>query len=315
MEYKPSLIFKNAHINTCFPTLFRKINVSYTRERISTPDEDFLDIDWMKNGNTKVIVLCHGLEGSSRSKYIQGTARYFSERGWDILAMNYRGCSGELNKKVTFYHMGQTNDLETVLEKTKEYKELVIAGFSLGANLVLKYMGEREVYPDNLLCGMAVSPPCDLVSNSVAFRQPKNIIYRRYFVSKLKEKAAQKALLYPTKINMNLISKVVDIEDFDNLFTAPLDGYLDAIDYYEKTSSINFIPNIKKKTLILMPLDDPIMSKKCYPYKEAAENDYIELETPKYGGHVGFSSLFSKTYWLEKRLFEYVKNVEEQIKI
>ena len=94
MEYKPSLIFKNAHINTCFPTLFRKINVSYTRERISTPDEDFLDIDWMKNGNTKVIVLCHGLEGSSRSKYIQGTARYFSERGWDILAMNYRGCSG-----------------------------------------------------------------------------------------------------------------------------------------------------------------------------------------------------------------------------
>lgn len=224
MEYKPSLIFKNAHINTCFPTLFRKINVSYTRERISTPDEDFLDIDWMKNGNTKVIVLCHGLEGSSRSKYIQGTARYFSERGWDILAMNYRGCSGELNKKVTFYHMGQTNDLETVLEKTKEYKELVIAGFSLGANLVLKYMGEREVYPDNLLCGMAVSPPCDLVSNSVAFRQPKNIIYRRYFVSKLKEKAAQKALLYPTKINMNLISKVVDIEDFDNLFTAPLNG-------------------------------------------------------------------------------------------
>ena len=144
IEYKPCFLFRNKHINTCFPTLFRRINIEYERERIDTPDGDFLDLDWIKNGNDKIIVLCHGLEGSSRSKYIQGTARYFSERGWDVLAINYRGCSGEMNRKLTFYHMGYTEDLETALKKTSQYKKVVLAGFSLGANVVLKYLGERE---------------------------------------------------------------------------------------------------------------------------------------------------------------------------
>lgn len=313
MEYKPCFLFRNGHINTCFPTLFRKINVEYTRERIDTPDDDFLDIDWIKTGSSKVIVLCHGLEGSSRSKYIQAVGRYFSERGWDVLAVNYRGCSGELNKKITFYHMGYTQDIETVLEKTKEYNEMVLAGFSLGGNLILKYLGERSVYPENLVCGMAVSPPCELVSNSVNFRKKSNFIYRRYFLKQLKEKVAKKALMFPDKINMKLMDKVEDMEDFDTLFTAYFNGFLDGIDYYEKTSSINFIPDIKKPTLILTPLDDPIMSKECYPRKEAAANSFITLETPKYGGHVGFSSLFSRDYWLEKRLYEYVYDIEKKL--
>ena len=144
LEYKPCFLFQNKHINTCFPTLFRKINIEYKRERIDTPDGDFLDLDWIKNGNDKAIVLCHGLEGSSRSKYIQGAARYFSERGWDVLAINYRGCSGEMNRKLTFYHMGYTEDLETTLKETSQYKKVALVGFSLGANLVLKYLGERE---------------------------------------------------------------------------------------------------------------------------------------------------------------------------
>lgn len=314
MEYKPCFLFRNGHINTCFPTLFRRINVEYTRERIITPDDDFLDIDWIKKGSDKVIVLCHGLEGSSRSKYIQAVGRYFSERGWDVLAVNYRGCSGELNKKVTFYHMGYTQDIETILEKTKEYRRMALAGFSLGANLVLKYLGERAIYPENLICGMAVSPPCELVSNSVNFRKKSNFIYRKYFLKKLKEKAAKKALMFPDKIDMKLMNKVDDMEDFDTLFTAHFNGFLDGIDYYEKTGSINFIPTIKKPALILTPQDDPIMSKECYPKKEAAENSFITLEMPKYGGHVGFSSLFSRDYWLEKRLYEYVCEVEKRLK-
>lgn len=311
LEYKPCFLFRNKHINTCFPTLFRKINIEYKRERIDTPDGDFLDLDWIKNGNDKVIVLCHGLEGSSRSKYIQGTARYFSERGWDVLAINYRGCSGEMNRKLTFYHMGYTEDLETILKETSQYKKVALAGFSLGANLVLKYLGEREEYPKNLICGVAVSPPCELVSNSVQFRKRENFIYRKYFLKKLKEKVKLKSEMFPNTINMKLMDKVEDMEDFDNLFTAQYNGFIDAIDYYEKTSSINFIPNIKVKTLILTPLDDPIISKKCYPIKEADENKFITLEMPKYGGHVGFASLFSKVYWLEKRIYEYVNEIEE----
>ena len=227
--------------------------------------------------------MCHGLEGSSRSKYIQGAARYFSERGWDVLAINYRGCSGEMNRKLTFYHMGYTEDLETTLKETSQYKKVALVGFSLGANLVLKYLGEREEYPKNLICGVAVSPPCELVSNSVQFRKRENFIYRKYFLKKLKEKVKLKNEMFPNIINMKLIDKVEDMEDFDNLFTAQYNGFIDAIDYYEKTSSINFIPNIKVKTLILTPLDDPIMSKKCFPIKEAESNKFITLEMLKYG--------------------------------
>ena len=185
-EYKPNWLFKHRHIATCFPTLFRKIKVDYTeRERVTTYDEDFIDIDWIKQGSDKLLILCHGLEGSSRSKYIQGTARYFSERGWDVLAINYRGCSGEMNRKLTFYHMGYTEDLETTLKETSQYKKVALVGFSLGANLVLKYLGEREEYPKNLICGVAVSPPCELVSNSVQFRKRENFIYRKAMIHKL----------------------------------------------------------------------------------------------------------------------------------
>lgn len=310
-NYKPCFLFKNAHINTCFPTLFRKINIEYERERIETPDKDFLDLDWIKNGNDKVIVLCHGLEGSSKSKYIQGTAKYFKERGWDILAINYRGCSGHMNKKITFYHMGYIDDLETILKKTYNYDKVALVGFSLGANLVLNYLGKIGKERSNITCGVAVSPPCELVSNSVELRKGFNFIYKKYFLKKLKEKVRLKNKMFPNKINMQLLEKVDDMEDFDNLFTAPLNGFKDAIDYYEKTSSINIIPDIKIKTLILTPLDDPIMSKKCYPIVEANENKYITLEMPKYGGHVGFASLFSNEYWLEKRIYEYVNSIEK----
>lgn len=310
MNYKPFFIFKFAHINTCFPTFFRKIKVNFIRERINTPDDDFLDIDWLKNNNSKVIVLCHGLEGSSRSKYIQATAKYFSEQGWDALAMNFRSCSGTLNKKPTFYHSGYTSDLELVLEKTKDYKELVIVGYSLGANLVLKYLGERDNYPENLLCGMAVSPPCDLYANSVQLNKPNNFIYRTFFTKKLKKKAINKSKIYPDLINENKIKKVKRINEFDDLVTAPLFGYKDSTDYYIQNSSKKFIPNIKIKTLIITPLDDPIMAPECYPYKEVKENSNILLETPKYGAHVGFSQLKNYPYYLEQRLYEYVKYIE-----
>lgn len=312
MEYNPPWIFKFAHINTCFPTFFRKIKIKFTRERINTPDGDFLDLDWYKNSNDKILILCHGLEGSSNSQYIHATAKYFGEKGWDTLAMNYRGCSGEMNKKPCLYHSGFTSDLELLIEKVKSYKKLAIVGYSLGGNLVLKYLGERNIYPDNLLCGMAVSAPCDLYANSLALKAPRNFIYRLFFVNKLRKKGIAKAKLYPFLFDENTITKLKYIDEFDTLITAPTFGFNDSTDYYKKMSSINFISNINIDTFILTPQDDPIMAPECYPYEEAKNNPHILLETPKYGGHVGFSQIKDYPYYLEQRLYEYVKSIEDK---
>ena len=312
LDYKPSFLFRNGHINTCFPTMFRKIEVKYRRERINTPDLDFLDIDWIKNGNRKVIVLCHGLEGSSRSKYMQGVAKYFSTRGWDILAMNYRGCSGEVNKKIKFYNMGQIEDLDEVLKKTRDYEKVVLVGFSLGGGLVLNYLGRKKELPENILCAIAVSAPCDPFGSAKTFLKKENKIYTKYFMDKLKRKIVEKSVIYPGKINVDKILKCKTIEEFDEYFTAPQYGYRDALDYYEKVSPRKIIPFIKIPTLILMAEDDPIMSESCYPVKEARKNKHIDLQITKYGGHVGYANLFGEHYWLEERLFEYVDSVEKK---
>ena len=272
MDYKPSLLFKSGHISTCFPTVFRKVEIKYTRERIETPDGDFLDIDWVKKGYENLLVLCHGLEGSSNSNYIKGIANYFSVRGWDILVMNYRGCSGEMNRKVKFYNMGQIEDLETVLEKTVGYKKVVIAGFSLGGGFILNYLGKKEKYIPNLYCGIAVSAPCDAGGSSRKFDELSNAIYRNYFLKKLKRKMAAKLRIFPEATHLRRALGAKTIEEFDNLFTAPQYGYKDAQDYYENVSANKVIKNIKVPTLILMAADDPIMSPSCYPVKESKKN-------------------------------------------
>lgn len=309
MDYKPSLLFKNGHISTCYPTIFRKVEIEYERERIETPDGDFLDIDWLKNGSKNLLVLCHGLEGSSRSNYIKGIGKYFTKKKWDVLAMNYRGCSGEMNRKPKFYNMGQIEDLHTVLEKTKDYEKVVIAGFSLGAGLVLNYLGREKNINDNIICGIAVSAPCDALGSSRTFDKKSNSIYRNYFLKKLKRKMAEKIKLFPEEKHLQDAMNAKTIEDFDNLYTAPQYGYSDAIDYYENVSANKVIKNIKLPVLILMAEDDPIMSESCYPKKESKNNPNITLQITKYGGHVGYVQLDKDYYWLEERMGDYIDKI------
>lgn len=317
-KYLPGFLFKNKHINTCYPTLFRKVHISYTRERISTPDNDFLDIDWVKVGSNKLLILCHGLEGSSESQYMKGMAKYFSERGWDILAMNYRGCSGELNKQPYFYHSGFTKDLEFLIDFNKNYDEISIAGFSLGANIVLKYLGERKEYPQNLLCAAVVSPPMDMEACSKKIKESSNSLYKTKFLKTLKEKVIKKDKLnpgiYKRAVDIKKFNLVSELSEFDDFFTAPLHGYLDAHEYYQKNSSLFFIENIKIPTYILTPLDDPIMADSCYPYDKCQRNDYIIFETPKYGGHVGFAKLNDEAYWHEEKIYEFFSICEKKEK-
>lgn len=313
-EYKPNWLFKHRHIATCFPTLFRKIKVDYTeRERLTTYDGDFIDIDWIKQGSDKLLILCHGLEGSSRSKYIQAHAKYFSERGWDIIAINYRGCT-DVNLKPYAYHGGMTMDIKLLVEeKGKNYKKVAVGGFSLGANMVLKYLGTEKV-PKNLICGFAVSPPCDFFSSNEKFKLRSNIVYSKRFLRKLKMKSEKKYETHPEwreLIDIEKIMKAKTIQDFDEAYTGRFFGFNGAVDYYKKVSSVQNFKDIEVPTYILTPLDDPMMGEGCYPYEECKKNKNIKFDTPKYGGHVGFPSFKNYPYVLEENIYEFVNSVDK----
>lgn len=192
IPYKPSFYFRSGHISTIYPSLFRNVNqLAFERKRWTTPDGDFLDLDWSKIGSKNLIIALHGLEGSSDSNYIKGIIRIFNENKWDGVAMNFRGCSGEPNFMRRGYHSGETTDLDFVLNKiTKEYnyEKIVIIGFSLGGNVVLKYGGEQggNIHPKvkNLI---AVSVPIDLAGCTVEIEKKKNFIYLNRFLKSLKE--------------------------------------------------------------------------------------------------------------------------------
>lgn len=310
-EYKPTWLFQNKHINTCYPTFFRKIDLAFDRQRIYLEDGDFLDFDWWKKGSHKLLVLCHGLEGSAQSHYIKAFAKYFGEKGWDSLALNYRSCSGEPNASPCFYIAGKGDEIDFALQEAKNYQEIVLVGFSLGANKVLDYLGKTEKIPPNVKGGFVVSPPCDLQESSFLFSKGWNKIYEKHFLRALTRKIEEKVKKYPhifegSKVELEDLKRLKTLVDFDNAFTSKLAGFQDAFDYYKKNSSKYVLKNIRCKTLILTALDDPMMSPRCYPREEVEKNPYLELITPQYGGHISYAS-FSKRYWLECFAYEYIE--------
>lgn len=310
-EYKPSILFRNGHINTIFPTYFRKVTVEYERERINLEDKDFLDFDWIKKNNKKLLILCHGLEGSSNSHYIKAFAKYFSEMAWDILALNYRFCSGEINRDAKYYVSGKGDEIDIALSLAKEYEEIVFAGFSLGANKILHYMGSTENKIDKIKGAFVVSPPCDLYGSSIMMNNGINKIYANFFLKQLKEKIVIKQKKYPNifkdkNISIEQALKAKTLIDFDNEFTAKINGCRDAFEYYSKNSSLYCLNKIDRPCHIVTALDDPMMSKTCYPIDAVKKNKNLTLNTPKFGGHVSYASV-SKEYWLEKYAYEYIE--------
>lgn len=310
MEYHPGIIFRSAHVNTCYPTFFRKIDIEYCREEIETPDGDFFHVDWVKKESSNLVVLCHGVEGSSYSKYMKGMAKYFSERGWDVAAINARSCSGVMNRLLKTYHMGFIEDLDYFLAvRGTPYKRIVLVGFSMGANVVLNFAGNEKVNKKNVMAIAAVSPPCHLVSSSSKLETFWNYLYTKQFLDSLKRKAFEKSKLFPKEINYERIARAKSLWEFDDFFTAPVNGFENARDYYEKSSSIYILDKIDIPTLILTPLDDPMMGEECYPFKECAANHHITFECPEYGGHVGFSSFTDYPYWHEERIASFVRDI------
>ena len=315
MLYKPPILFKSGHFNTIFRTLFTFPEIDFTRKRINTPDDDFIDLDMIYTGSKKLIIIFHGLEGSSRSKYVLSNAIYFKKHSCDICAVNLRGCSGEPNKLYSSYHSGKTEDVDTVINSVEnDYKEIYLLGYSLGGNLVTKYGGEKgSTIHKKIKKIVAVSVPADLEESASEISKPQNYLYHQLFLKSLKSKLKQKIEMFPNSgITPQDLKNISTLKQFDDIYTSKANGFLDALDYWKKNSCKQFIQGIKIPTLMLNAKNDPFLGKKCYPFKEAEGNKYFTLETPRYGGHVGFNISFdtSKNNWLEKRIGLFIAHSE-----
>lgn len=313
-KYKPSYFFKNGFVSTVYSGLIRRIkDLSQERERITLSDNDFLDLDWSfsKEKSNRLVILLHGLEGNGQRPYMTGAAKLFNDNKIDAVCVNFRGCSGETNINYRSYHSGATDDLEEIIHhivSTRDYSEIYLKGISLGANLILKYLGERNEIPNQIKAAIAVSVPCSLHGSAKELHTFKNKLYhdrfKKYLVNRLKEKQLQ----YPDILTAEEVESINTLFDFDNVYTSKAHGFKDGIDYYAKCSSLQFLNNIKTPTLIINALNDSFLSPECFPVKEAKENPNLYLEMPKYGGHAGFVDK-NNIYYNEYRALNFIKNV------
>jgi predicted alpha/beta-fold hydrolase len=317
-SYIPPIWLPNGHFQTIYPSFFRRLlPVQYQRERILTQDGDFLDLDWSGHqsdhgiASKKLVILSHGLEGSSQSQYIQGMVQYLNEAGYDCLAWNFRSCSGEMNARLKFYHSGATEDLQEVIDRAlqKSYTHIHLIGFSLGGNLTLKYLGERgSALPTQIASTVVFSVPLDLRACSLEMMKRANQVYMHRFLKSLKPKIIQKSIQFPDQIDLKRFADVKTLYDFDDIYTAGLHGFEHADHYYESCSAVNFISNITIPTLIVNAMNDPIVPFKSLPMDEIANLKFVYLENPKDGGHCGFRPIQLKknVYWSEERALAFI---------
>lgn len=302
----PPLFQFNGHVQTIAPSIFRKIEgVNYQRERLELPDGDFVDLDWLTNQADKLVVLTHGLEGDSGRHYIKGTAKLFFQHGWDALAWNCRSCSGQMNRAFRLYNHGEIGDLHEVIThacRNKNYQRVVLVGYSMGGNITLKYLGTKgAALSDRIKAGLAFSAPTDLLSSAKLLDEPRNWFYRQRFMKKLVLKMTQKAAAFPERIDMGCLKDVKKWQDFDDLFSAPVNGYRDALDFYEQGSAINYVAGTAVPVLICNAQNDPLLSAECAPTQLGKQHPLIFVETPARGGHVGFMVPNDEFTWAERR--------------
>ena len=302
----------NGHLQTLVPGIFRTVKgVHYRRERIATPDGDFLDLDWLERSNKRLVILTHGLEGDSGRHYILGTAKLFSQNGWDVLAWNCRSCSGEMNRAFRMYHHGDIEDISTVVDHVlgkKRYEHIAMSGYSMGANISMKYLGVKGAeVPAQIRAAVVFSAPCDLESGAEVLDKWENAFYRKRFMRALVKKIKQKARHFPGRLDLAKLDEIRRWRDFDEHFSAPICGYRDAADFYSQASAKNFIAGIRIPTLLVNAQNDPILTPACMPVELARSHDHFHLELPETGGHCGFQSHSSGEFlWSEQRALEFI---------
>lgn len=282
----------SGHLQTIYPAkCTAKPAVNYRRERWTTPDNDFIDVDFVDGlPDQPIVVLFHGLEGSSDSHYARALMHAVSLRGWTGIVPHFRSCSGEMNLAPRFYFSGDSVELSWMMQKIQQHQATIHAshlfatGVSLGGNTLLKWLGEHP-QSSGVDAACAISAPIDMAASGRALGKSRNQIYAKVFLKTMQKKAIEKWHQFPDLFDLEAILAAKDIYTFDNLITAPLHGFMNVEDYWYHASSKHVLMNITVPTWILNAQNDPFMPKVCLP-KEAAPS--VTLSFPKHGGHVGF---------------------------
>ena len=286
-EFEPAWLLSNGHANTLFSTFFRGGRAATRRERVTTPDGDFFDLDVADGQPGKpTLVLLHGLEGSSASGYMQYLLAACAQRGWTGVAMNYRSCSGEPNLRPRSYHSGETGDVELLLSRLSG--RVFLAGFSLGGSVVLNLLA-RLGGAARVTAAVAVSTPYDLAACARLIDGPGLMarLYQRAFLPTLKAKALVKAARFPGVLDPQAITKVRTLTAFDHEVTAKVSGFASGADYYARCSTAGKVKDVRVPTLLISAEDDPIAPAKLLP-PEAGDSPHLHVLVTKRGGHVGF---------------------------
>jgi predicted alpha/beta-fold hydrolase len=310
--YKPTFWFRNAHINTLFGAVFRRMPVpKYVRERYSLPDGDFLNLDWLKQQSKQLVIVIHGLDGDSSSHHVMGMSNVFSAAQYDVLAFNFRGSGQELNKYLKGNHSGETDDLRTVIQyiiQQNKYTSINLIGYSLGANVILKYLGEEHLNISSVIKRAAVvSVPCELGDSSRQMKSWASLAYMWYFLRTLKPIAIKKSTLFPGHFDLKKVLQSHTFVAYDTTFTTPVYGFESVTDYYQQASSIGYLSRISIPTFILQAEDDTFLSKTSFPIDIAKQHPFVQLEISKYGGHVGFSERNGNVgSWAELRIRDFI---------
>jgi predicted alpha/beta-fold hydrolase len=284
----PSLWLRNPHVQTLWPKLFRpRPALPLIRERIELADGDFIDLSRVENASGPQVLLLHGLEGNLESHYARPVLACLREAGFAPVFMHLRGASGEPNRSLRTYHSGASDDLAEVLARLGQDGRPVAAaiGFSLGGNLLLKYLGEAGEH-SLLRAAMAVSVPFELADAARRLEQGGSRLYQHYLLSRLKRSFLNKFAHQPRPFRVDL-DRIATLRQYDQLVTAPLNGFAGADDYYTRCSSMGFLPRITTPTLILHSIDDPFMYPHNVPDK-ARVGPGVRLAIQPHGGHVGF---------------------------
>lgn len=314
VDYLAPSWLAGAHAQTIYPALFRPAAVVFRRERVDTPDGDFVDFDWQDPDgaapDAPTVVLFHGLEGNSSSHYSRALMRRLQTIGWRGVVPHFRGCSGEPNRLPRAYHSGDYAEVGWMLSAIGARlpaAPLYAVGVSLGGSALLNWLGrERERALSTLVAAAAVSAPLDLAAAGIAIGQGFNRIYARHFLSTLVPKALQMATRFPGTLDVAAVRTATSMHAFDDVVTAPLHGFGGAEDYWQRASSKPWLGGIAVSTLVLNARNDPFIPASSLPGAESVSRT-VTLEQPAHGGHAGFamSPFPGSLEWLPNRLLQF----------
>ena len=305
-EFKPSRLLQNRHLQTIFPNIIYPGPLPpLRRERLELPDGDFIDVDWTLGARGPVVIVLHGLEGSAHSHYAARLLHRLHRLGLRGALPHFRGCSGEPNRLPIGYHSGFTQDLEYfthLLKRREPQTQLAAVGFSLGGNVLLKWLGESP-NSRRLRTAVAVSVPFDLTEAANTVEHGVSQIYKWTLLGSMRRSSRRKFKRIQAPFPLPNIRTLRSFRDFDNALTAPLHGFRDADDYYANCSSRQYLKNITVPTLILHSSDDPLMTPASVP-SEPELSPAVTLELSHKGGHVGFVNglLLRPNMWLAERI-------------